>query len=83
MNPTHAEHAPDIRKREYGRHIMGECDDKTNSEDRKRHHGLDEYRHGACKHARYLWGEHVPRDCAHSNDSEADHRGDDDIQARA
>ena len=75
------EHAPDIIKRVDKWSILGRYDDQTDSKDGKRGRRLDEHYGNACKRVGHLGGEDVPRLLSQPQETEADHRGDDDIQA--
>ena len=78
-----AEHTPDITKRVDEWSILGRHDDQTDSEDSKGCRRLDEHRGNACVRASQLWVLLLLHECSHPQEPEADHRGDDDIQAHA
>jgi hypothetical protein len=78
-----AKHAPDIGKRKCGWYILGRCDDETDPQDGKGCRGLDKHRCDTCIRPGRLRGEHVLGECSHPQETEADHRGYDDIQAHA
>ena len=83
LGRLNAEHAPDMTKRIDERSILGRYDDQSDSKDSKGCRRLDDHRSNAYIHVGRLGGKHLPRKCSQPQDTEANHRGDDDIQAHA
>ena len=78
-----AEHVPNITKCKRERSVLGRCDDDADPKDGKGRGGLDENRSdiGICPG--HLWGENLPHARSHAQETEADHRGNDDVQTHA
>jgi hypothetical protein len=78
-----AEHVPNITKCKCERSVLGRCDDDTDPKDGKGCRGLDEDRSDIGIRPGHLWGENLPHTRSHTKETEADHRGDDDVQTHA
>ena len=83
MGGLNAENAPDIAKCPHDWTLLGRCDDETDPKDGKGRRRLDQHRDDTGIHTRHLGGERLPCERLHPQEPEADHRGDDDIQAHA